>query len=172
MNRKLRNTILAFSVTGTVLALGLMAARPVAHPAGPQPAAIAAIAAAAPHAPAAARAADGTGQPPVAQQKNHAGGGDVEARILARSQQFEQDIAQAASLQSTLALTAGFVAAATAEAVVAEILSAEQPAAAPAEAAPAAAGPETAPRRRRGSVRGAVAVPYFSFARAGHGGRS
>ena len=30
MNRKLRNTILAFSVTGTVLAVGLFAARPAA----------------------------------------------------------------------------------------------------------------------------------------------
>ena len=34
MNRKLRNTILAFSVTGTVLALGLIAARPVEHAGG------------------------------------------------------------------------------------------------------------------------------------------
>ena len=42
MNRKLRNTILAFSVTGTVLAVGLFAARPVA----PGPAAAQSLAAA------------------------------------------------------------------------------------------------------------------------------
>lgn len=44
MNRKLRNTILAFSVTGTVLAVGLFAARPAA----PAPAAAPSLAAASP----------------------------------------------------------------------------------------------------------------------------
>ena len=44
MNRKLRNTILAFSVTGTVLAVGLFAARPAAT----DPVAARALAAASP----------------------------------------------------------------------------------------------------------------------------
>ena len=68
-----------------------------------------------------------------------------------------------------MALTAGFVATATTEAVVAEILSRDITSTGDDRADPDAA---PAPRHRR-SVRGAFAVPYFSFARGtGRGGRS
>ncbi|MGJ4728681.1 hypothetical protein [Luteimonas sp. SDU101] len=166
MNRKLRNTILAFSVTGTVLALALITARPLPSEAL-QPAAIAAM----PLAEATDAAATDAAPPgPAALATAPALDQQVEARVNARARQFEDDIAKATSFEGALALTVGFVAAATAEAVVAGLASSE---AAPASAGAKSAGePDTAPRKHRGHVRRAVAVPYFSFARAGHGGRS
>ena len=164
MNRKLRNTILAFSVTGTVLALGLMAARPV-DPASMEHPAVAATA---------EPATDAAGIGENDGEETSLPGGDElhahgpGARIEARSRQFEDELARAGSMESALALTAGFVAATAAEAVVAEVLAGEHPAA----AAKAGSDPETAPRNRRGQVRRAVAVPYFSFARATGGSRS
>ena len=166
MNRKLRNTILAFSVTGTVLALGLIAARPLA-PDALVPAAVAASAD-----PSAAADPRPQAQAPTAPAAEPSADDDVEARILARSREFEDGIAKAASLETALALTAGFVATATAEAVIAGMLSTDAPATASATAA-AVGDAEVAPRRHRGSVRRAVAVPYFSFSRAtGRGVRS
>lgn len=152
MNRKLRNTILAFSVTGTVLALGLLTARPVMPDDGRMPASIAAAATPAAQSDLDAAAIDG-----------------IEARILVRSRQFEDDIVNAASLETTMALTAGFVATATTEAVFSEILSADIT-----NTGADRADPDAAPaQRHRRSVRGAFAVPYFSFARGtGRGGRS
>jgi len=162
MNRKLRNTILAFSVTGTVLALGLLAARPVMPGDGRTPAAIA-VAATDP----ANIAAELSDASTSASGLDAAAINDIEARLLARSRQFEDDIARAASLESAMALTAGFVATATTEAVIAEILSGDISAVGHAD--PDAA---STPRRAR-SLRGAFAVPYFSFARGtGRGGRS
>ncbi len=163
MNRKLRNTILAFSVTGTVLALGLMAARPV-DPAGMEHPAIAATAA--PATDAAGIGENHGEETSLPGDELH--GHDPRARIEARSLQFEDELASAGSMESALALTAGFVAATAAEAVMAEVLAGEHPAA----AAKAGPDPETAPRKRRGQVRRAVAVPYFSFARATGGSRS
>ena len=168
MNRKLRNTILAFSVTGTVLALGLLAARPLTPGHGETPTPYAAAAATD---PATGRPDHGTGHAHAAGTDPDAAAiDDIEARILARSRQLENDVVKAASLESAMALAAGSVAIATTEAVIAEILSGDIPATTGANRA----DPETtpAPRHRR-SVRGAFAVPYFSFARGtGRGGRS
>lgn len=170
MNRKLRNTILAFSVTGTVLALGLMAARPVEHAGGLQQPAIAAASAI--HAIDAldtAHAPDDAGPHAEAPLADEALAREIEERVEARARQFEEEIGRAPSLESAAAMTAGFIAATTAEAVAIRLLSGETAG----EAGTSAGGePEAAPRKRRGSVRRAVAVPYFSFARAGHGGRS
>jgi hypothetical protein len=162
MNRKLRNTILAFSVTGTVLALGLLAARPPVPGDGPMPAAMAVAATSQDPAP---------GKPLIAPVDLNAAGADgIEARFLARSREFERDMADIASLDSAMALTAGFVASATTEAVITEILARDIPATTGANRADPDADP--APRHRR-SVRGAFAVPYFSFASGtGRGGRS
>ncbi|MDH7451656.1 hypothetical protein QF205_00990 [Luteimonas composti] len=169
MNRKLRNTILAFSVTGTVLALGLIAARPVEHAGGLEQPAIAAT----PHIPEARDLADARedarqeAEDPLADEVLARG---VESRVAARARQFEEEIARAPSLESAAALAAGFIATAAAETIAVELLSGE-----PAGSDGARAGgaePEAAPRKRRGNVRRAVAVPYFSFARAGHGSRS
>ena len=163
MNRKLRNTILAFSVTGTVLALGLLTARPVMPGDGRMPAAIADTSTD----PATATSAPAYAPRAAAPSASAANG--IEARILAHSRQFEDDIANAASLESAMALTAGFVASAATEAVIAEILSKDIPTAG---AGHAEADAASTPRRRR-SVRGAFAVPYFSFARGtGRSGRS
>jgi len=168
MNRKLRNTILAFSVTGTVLALGLLAARPVMPGDDPTPASAAVAPTDPAHIPAeVADAPHAAGSAAPAAHPEAAAISDIEARLLARSRQFEDDIVDAASLESAMALTAGFVATATTEAVIAEILSGDISAAGHAD-------PDTAstPRRAR-SLRGAFAVPYFSFARGtGRGGRS
>ncbi|WP_298575263.1 hypothetical protein [uncultured Luteimonas sp.] len=169
MNRKLRNTILAFSVTGTVLALGLIAARPVT-PDALQPPAVAASAG--PSGEAMEAGERPQAQDSAAPAAEYGVNDDVQARSLARSRQFEDEITRTASLDTALALTAGFVATTTAEAVVSGILSTDAPAAAAATAA-ATGDAEAAPRRRRGSVRRAVAVPYFSFSRAtGRGVRS
>ena len=173
MNRKLRNTILAFSVTGTVLALGLMAARPVEHAGGLQQPAIAAAsvidAIDAIDALDAAHGPDDAGPHAEAPLADEALAREIEERVEARARQFEEEIGRAPSLESAAAMTAGLIAATTAEAVAIRLLSGET-----AGEAGISAGdePEAAPRKRRGSVRRAVAVPYFSFARAGHGGRS
>ena len=162
MNRKLRNTILAFSVTGTVLALGLLAARPPVPGDGSIPAAVAAAATSPDVAPTRPLAAPA--------DPDDVAVDDIEARFLARSREFERDMADIASLDSAMALTAGFVASASTEAVIAEILARDIPATTGANRADPDAAP--APRHRR-SVRGAFAVPYFSFASGtGRGGRS
>ena len=162
MNRKLRNTILAFSVTGTVLALGLLAARPLVPGDGSIPAALATAATSPDTAPTRPLAAPA--------DLNAVAVDGIEARFLARSREFERDMADIASLDGAMALTAGFVATATTEAVIAEILARDIPATTGANRADPDAAP--APRHRR-SVRGAFAVPYFSFASGtGRGGRS
>lgn len=170
MNRKLHNTILAFSVTGVMLVAGLMAAQPVlpmqgdaqhavADPVGPAPLVVA-------QAPlddaGIALAAAAEASPVVADA--------LAARLDARSRRLEAELAGAESFEQVIATTAGFIAVVATEAAVAGALGELDPDA-------AARVEETerrseAPRKRR-SVRSAIAVPYFSFARGtGRGDRS
>ena len=160
MNRKLRNTILAFSVSGMMLALGLMAAQPL-HPEAPAPAG-AIVMASAPMAPAAAL--PGTGD---ARARADA----AAARIDAHGRRFEAQMEKLESIEQATAAAVGFAAAVTAEAVLLETLSADADAGEDAAPAPDAAPAKT--KRRGSGVRGAIAVPYFSFARGvGRGDRS
>lgn len=162
MNRKLRNTILAFSVTGMMLAVGLMAARPVLPDAAPAAGTMAEVPAPAPI----------QGQPllPVAAHADVAADADaLSMRIDARSRRFEAELAKAESLERALAATASFVAVVATEAVLAEAVSVGTVE----DAERATEEASTRRKRRAGSVRSAIAVPYFSFARGtGRGDRS
>ncbi|WP_202843496.1 hypothetical protein [Luteimonas saliphila] len=163
MNRKLRNTILAFSVTGMALAVGLLAAQPVLpDDAGRAGAVVQAAASASTHnAPLIPLAALGATADPVA--------GTPPASLHGRDPRYRAALVDAESLERVIAATVGFVAAVATEAVLADD-----------ETGAAAAGSEEAPARTRrsgsvrsGSVRSAIAVPYFSFAGGtGRGGRS
>lgn len=166
MNRKLRNTILAFSVTGVMLAVGLMAAHPV-QPDTAMPAAGAIVLATAPGAAQPAAPAAPARHPVHAE--NAATGDAASARIEAHSRRFEAEMEKVASVEEAVAATAGFVAAVTTEAVLLETLSRGADDARP----EAEAAPEESRKRRSGGVRSAIAVPYFSFARGmGRGDRS
>ena len=154
MNRKLRNTILAFSVTGMVLAVGLMAARPVL-----------------PHQPAPTGTASAAGQASVHHTLASTGPSSVDlasqvdavsARMQARSEQYEAALVDARSVEQAVRLTVGFITTVVGESLLATPLDTERPAAARGDDRPAA------PSR---SVRSQIAVPYFSFAR-GAGDRS
>ena len=101
MNRKLRNTILAFSVTGTVLALGLIAARPVTPDALQQPAV---AASAGPSGEAMEAGERPQAQDSAAPAAEYGVNDDVQARSLARSRQFEDEIARTASLDLSIGL--------------------------------------------------------------------
>jgi hypothetical protein len=148
MNRKLRNTILAFCATGLVLAVGLMSARPL-PPDTSVPGGMIARAE-----PAATPATD-----------------ELAARVDARRRQFEAELALAGSLEQALVATSGFVTVVTTDAVLAAALAEG----ALIEAAGATEGSTPPPRRKRegSSVRSTIAIPYFSFARGtGRGDRS
>jgi len=157
MNRKLRNTILAFSVTGMVLAVGLIAARPVL-PAQPL------------------QAADNAGTTvlPVADEllarpSGQIGSTDsdlatradaISVRIQARSRQYEAALVDARSIEQTVRLTVGFVTTVVGESLLARPMDADEaPATAREDERPAT------PARSGRSVRSTIAVPYFSFAR-------
>ena len=153
MNHKLRNTILAFSVTGMVLALGLIAARPVSPW---QPAQVVA------NAPVADRSGTATLL------------ADAEAaslRLQARSRQYEAALVDARSIEQAVALTVGFIATVVTESVLVEPADPMDAG----DGGTAAAEPEEdrpASQPRAHGVRSAIAVPYFSFARGTGRGRS
>ncbi|TWG86129.1 hypothetical protein L599_000800000090 [Luteimonas sp. J16] len=164
MNRKLRNTILAFSVTGMVLVVGLMAAHPVmpgqpAH--GPD-------VAEAPARPAPAAPESGPGSEPALAVDADA----VIARIQAHGRRPEAVLVDPRSIEQVATLTVELVTAA-----VAAGLQAAQAGDADAEPAEhtahrdAAAHASKPGSHRSRSVRREIAVPYFSFAR-GTGDRS
>ncbi len=154
MNRKLRNTILAFSVSGMMLAVGLMAARPVLPDAAPATGTMADVP---------------TLDQPLPPLATHADADALSMRIDARSRRFEAELAKAESLEHALATTASFVTVVATEAALAEVVSLG----AVEEAERASEEASTRRKRRAGSVRSAIAVPYFSFARGtGRGDRS
>lgn len=170
MNRKLHNTILAFSVTGVMFAMGLMAAQPLLPQADIQP--VATVAAA----PIAAPIAGSTEAARIevalvaASEAPVLAADALAARIESHGLRYEAQVQRSESLEQALAATAGFIAAVAAEAAVAGALG--EPGA---EAPEARVEQEHRPATpsRRGSVRSAIAVPYFSFARGiGRGDRS
>ena len=172
MNRKLQNTILAFSVTGVMLVMGLMAAKPVLPMQGNLPALAADPAPMMPLAtvPVAPDAAERMLAATSAEASRLAAEA-ITARVEARSRRLEADLAKAESFEQAIATTAGFMAVVATEAAVAGALLGELDAEAvePVE--------DTRQRkdssRKRSGVRSAIAVPYFSFARGtGRGDRS
>lgn len=143
MNRKLHNSIAAFSATGLVLVLALMAASPVPY-AQQVPASVADAAplsqdAAPLHTGAAATGPDADG-------------------IEARARQLEEELERSTSLGDTIASAVSFAATVSTEAAlnVAYEAATDQ----------AEARREAVRERRRHArrVRAALAVPYFSFA--------
>ena len=168
MNRKLRNTILAFSVTGTALALGLMVARPAPLADGSEPAVAAASASPARPAPQGMTAAPDQAGEASGPLTDPAPSGHP-ARSDAAGDAFEGGLVGVATLEEAVVTTAGLAAVAGAEAVIAGL--ADAPSAGAWRVVRAEADPGA--RRGHGHVRRAVAVPYFSFARgAGRGSRS
>src|SRR5690606_15242387 len=115
MNRKLRNTILAFSVTGMARAVGVMAAHPVVPGQSPHAAGVAAGAASAPTAQARTAAATPAGKSEArARVADQAGLGDAEAvREVVALPVDRVAIALAVSLEAARALTSGSEAAGT-----------------------------------------------------------
>ncbi|MDH5823196.1 hypothetical protein QFW77_09375 [Luteimonas sp. RD2P54] len=143
MNRKLHNTILAFSISSGFLMLGLMAAVPLPDGQAPRQAGAAMVPGATVPAGTASQRA-------------------IEARTLA----YEADMARAADTGEMIALSSSFLAAVATEAALAAVLQ-DPRAAAPGERAAAA---EPAPPRRANRRRSALAMPYFSFAHGLRGG--
>ena len=159
MNHKLRNTILAFSVTGMVLAVGLIAARPAL--------------------PGQFATAPAVADAPLA---NRSGAGAllanadaVSVRLQARGRQYEAALVDARSVEQAVALTVGFVTTVVGESLLVEPMDpmdADETRTADADA-DADTGNEMPVSQRRGrGVRSAIAVPYFSFARGMGRGRS
>jgi len=157
MNHKLRNTILAFSVTGMVLAVGLIAARP-ALPGQFAPAPAVADAPLANRSGAAALLANADA---------------VSVRLQARSRQYEAALVDARSVEQAVALTVGFITTVVGESLLVDPvdpMDADETGTADADAG---AGDERPTSQRRGrGVRSAIAIPYFSFARGTGRGRS
>ena len=135
MNRKLHNSMLAFSAAGVMLALTLMAAGPA--PSGQDaPATLAAVVV-------------------------HAPGIDADAferNIEARARQLEEDLDQGASLGDTIASVVSFAATVSTEAALGAAIEATT------DQADARREAAREKRRHARQVRGALAVPYFSFA--------
>lgn len=153
MNRKLHNTIAAFSVTGVMFFAGLMAAQPI----------IPMVDASAPQ-----RLTFTPGNLPI--QVTVTDPAAVNARVQSRVERFEDEVARAGSTSEAIALTAGFIATVAVDAAVAGALLESRQADA-AEEAKASAKASAAARAR--AVRSSIAVPYFSFARGSQrGGRS
>ncbi len=152
MNRKLHNSLMALSTTGLLLVVGLMAATPVAGPAGRD--AWSDVALVRVEAPARADAFERRIEDRTA------------AAIDARAKAFEQEFRNAGDAHEAIALTAAFVAETATEAA---LTAAFAEATAGKTEAEAEARARKAPRKR-GSARSALALPYFSFARGLRGG--
>ncbi len=155
MNRKLHNTILALTVTGMVLFLGLVVARPPVQQAAGQVPALATD----PAAP-----ADGRDEPLDG----------LATRAGAPARAPGQEAGRAADTAQALAMAVGTVATTAAGAALASTLAGLDGDAAPADEASPARGAEGRARpRRASSTRDLIAIPYFSFARGARGtGRS
>src|SRR5690606_8992805 len=139
MNRKLHNSMLAFTAAGVMLALTLMAAGPA--PSGQDaPATLAAVVV---HAPAIDVAADAVA---------------LERSIESRARQLEEDLDQSASLGDTIATVISFAATVSTESALGAAIEATS------DQADARREAAREKRRHARQVRGALAVPYFSFA--------
>ena len=153
MNRKLHNTILAFSVTGVMLFVGLVVAEPVLQDEAAVPG----------HAPAVV-----AGMPTPEQALDST----IDATVEARATQLDASLAGAADPAEALALTAGMIAAPATEVALQTSLSERRSGFATREHAPQANTETPRPARRSGGSRDVIAVPYFSFARGSRGSRS
>ena len=146
MNRKLHNSMLGLGTTGLMLMLALMAASPVSP--GQDASAPLGFAASAP-----------VPAPDAVALQGNADAIEASARdIEARARQFESELAGNASLGDTIASAMSFAAAVSTEAALSAAFEAT---ADEAEQKRAAAKEK---RRHAREVRGALAVPYFSFA--------
>ncbi len=163
MNRKLHNSMLAFSATGLMLVFALLAASPVRSgqdvDAGAElPAGSASVAAA-------RRDAAGF------EAAVHARADAAQARavaIEARARRFEAQLDASASLDDTIASALDFAAAVSAQAVLDAALEATDD-----DADRERREQASEHRRHARQVRSALAVPYFSFAQGlRRGGRS
>lgn len=149
MNRKLHNTILAFSVTGMMLFVGLVIAEPALPEQDALPAAV-----------------------PVSSlhetdDLDDAVGAAIDARVRA----FEVDLAGVTDPGEALALTAGLIATTATETALKTALGELRRDAG--EREQSQSGPERPrPARNSGGSRDVIAVPYFSFARGSRGSRS
>lgn len=146
MNRKLHNSMLAFSATGLTLVFALIAASPVSpgHQDVSTPVALAASAPAV--------------EPEAGLEET---GKAIEARareIEARARQLESELDRSASLGDTIASAMSFAAAVSTEAALSAALEAT------ADEAERKQEAAKARRRHARQVRGTLAVPYFSFA--------
>jgi hypothetical protein len=145
MNRKLHNSILAFSATGLMLVLALMASSPV--PADSDTSA-----------PGQLLAAKSVASIDADVQV-HLDAAEARARsIEARAAQLQADLDRSTSLGNTIASAVTFAAAVSTEAALTAAIDASGTAAEVERAA------ETEQRRHARQVRSALAVPYFSFA--------
>ena len=151
MNRKLHNSLMALSTTGLLLVVGLMAATPVAGPAGRD--AWSDVALVRVEAPARADAVER----------------DIEDRTAgdARAKAFEEEFRNAGDAHEAIALTAAFVAETAVEAALTAAFAEAQ---ADDKAKPEPEAPARESRRKRRSARSTLALPYFSFARGLRGG--
>ena len=153
MNRKLHNTILAFSVTGVMLFVGLVVAEPVLSEQDAAPADMPALVV----------------EDTLLEQTLDA---TIDATIEARVRQLDASLAEATDPAEALAVTAGLVAATATEVALQAALSELRKEFAVREHAPQANTEIPHPVRRSGGSRDVIAVPYFSFARGSRGSRS
>lgn len=139
MNRKLHNSMLAFSATGLTLVFALMAASPVLP--GQDVSTPVALAA------------------PAASLQEDSDAIDARVReIEARARQFESELEESASLGDTIASAVSFAAAVSKEAALSAAFEATNDETRQKQEA------AREKRRHARKVRGTLAVPYFSFA--------
>ncbi len=153
MNRKLHNTILAFSVPGVMLFVGLIVAEPVI-PVSPYSVG--------------GPAASINGSEPRALEA-------ISESLESRTRAFEARIENAADTSEASALAVGFLAASITEVALATALNdIADDVAAVEDIASNKEAKDQPPRasRRAARSRDLIAVPYFSFARGSRGSRS
>lgn len=149
MNRKLHNTILAFSVSSVMLFVGLVVAEPASLRQEASPTSV-----------------------PVSAFHGQAHDDAVDAAIDARVRAFETELARAEDPGEVLALTAGLIATTATEAALLAALGELREDGAERGRAERPDNERTRPARRSGGSREVIAVPYFSFARGSRGSRS
>ena len=148
MNRKLHNSMLAFSATGLTLVFALIAASPVSIGQDiDAPAMVARVAA--PAAPVQADASTLAGLDDIGPNAR-----DIEAR----ARQLEAELERSTSLGDTIASAVSFAAAVSTEAALGAAFETT------AERAEEQREAAREKRRHARQVRGTLAVPYFSFA--------
>ena len=146
MNRKLHNSMLAFSATGLMLLFGLMAATPATSDQDDASVSAALLAAASPM----SVDADAEASLDTVEARAHS--------IEAHARQLEADLDRSNSLGDTIASAVAFAATVSTEAALNAAMEASNDEAERQRAA------DREQRRHARKVRSALAVPYFSFA--------